>query len=601
MVAVADAVLFGIQAGVRLFGAARQSYVEQTQRREITLPLPGLNRTQTLGMAQSYFLGEGGDHLLIARTIAEIHAQVPLDASRDTWEQEHRELARDYIDAFVRFSALDSGTGALNAGGLDALTAMAQWSRGEGPPTALQRVAGTLIEIGVDYFATGPGTITGETPQKKFLASILAALDDEDFQDASLDGVLQTLFVASLDGLAGNPELVSGDAGVRKLVSATIGGLATDINARLKDLPKEKRLFASDALGATAGFIVRSTIRHGAHVVLENPTEFLDVDPGGGAILIERLGTTLLDIVIPDANIPTQFTDLFTEDGVDKILRSALSLLGEHPELIRVGGDAESGIQQILRQVADALLKQPKKIGPGLAPEIARLVLEKSADNLGLLWKVEEAESEHLLVTAASTLLGALAKKPDGLTPWSLRLSKSQLIDVAEAVLDEVAENPALISSRIGARSTMQVAIESMLTELAALELDQLSPASLTGILKAGVKAAALRPAFLDKYKLGDPARTRTAVAHLIDAVFSTIFPADGEKPRAAWLLARHSVLVALVEIILVELSERGVDREKLVIVRGALETAADALEGNGPFILDGFRSELRGALALAA
>ena len=50
-----EIIMFGIQAGVRLYGQARQAYVEKTRERELVMPLPGLDHSPTVTRAFAYF------------------------------------------------------------------------------------------------------------------------------------------------------------------------------------------------------------------------------------------------------------------------------------------------------------------------------------------------------------------------------------------------------------------------------------------------------------------------------------------------------------------------------------------------------------------
>ncbi len=48
------------------------------------------------------------------------------------------------------------------------MTTLAQWRKGNTPhPTALRRIAGTLVEIGIDYFATARGLIDQALGEKE--------------------------------------------------------------------------------------------------------------------------------------------------------------------------------------------------------------------------------------------------------------------------------------------------------------------------------------------------------------------------------------------------------------------------------------------------
>src|SRR5690606_25217389 len=157
--------------------------------RALTLPLPGLDHTAGVGQAQSYFDLEGKRHLSTSARLRALHEAC--DADRVAFERD-AVLAAEYVQAFVYFRGVDRGLvqNGLAPADVLAVTTIAQWRRGEAPhPTALKRIAGTLVEIGIDYFANGPGRgrLTGDAPARRLLRTLLDALDDHAFSTDGLD------------------------------------------------------------------------------------------------------------------------------------------------------------------------------------------------------------------------------------------------------------------------------------------------------------------------------------------------------------------------------------------------------------------------------
>src|SRR5687768_14798378 len=92
------------------------------------------------------------------------------------------------------------------------LLVLNQWERGRSPfPSAVQRVAGTLVEVAIDYFLHVPGGLSEHSRQGKTLRAFLGGLDDVRFQDARWDALVIGLFTTALDTLAHHPDLVTGD------------------------------------------------------------------------------------------------------------------------------------------------------------------------------------------------------------------------------------------------------------------------------------------------------------------------------------------------------------------------------------------------------
>jgi hypothetical protein len=581
----ADVVLFGIQAGVRLFGQARQAYVERTRERDLVLPLPGVDHGSTGALARFYFDRGGGRYLVESPRLRDLHKKASNLAS---FEANDAEGFREYVELYDYYRALDRGLAkdGLLVGDIVALNSISQWRKGEEPhPRAVRRIAGTLTEIGVDFFAGGPGAglLAGNAPAKELLRGVLDALDDEAFGETGLEGVVEKVFLATLDSIARNPALLSSDARTRDLVAGVARGIVADVNRRLLDLPEGDRLFAADGLAELAGTVFRSVVRHGAEVVLRSPESFLGVRAGGEAALVTRVGTALLDAVLATDADGVDLAGLFTGATLDEVAKGALGVVAEHPELLGLAED-EAGIEAILKEVAAGLAAETRALVPDLLPDVVRLILDRTAENLDLLWKADG--SEHLLVTATKTLFKALAR---GGSKWP-RLSRTQILEVVEAVLDELGENPALLTRKVGNQTALAAAVDAVLKEAATLDLGAISAETLAGLLEEAVKAAALRWDFLEKVG------AKTALGRAIEAVFAAAFPDDAGG--AAWTLAGGRTLRAVTAIVLGKLAEHGAGKAHIEIVRTALTEIAADLEEGRPFSLGGLAAKLEEKLA---
>ncbi len=586
-----DVVLFGIQAGLRLFGEARQAYVDRTRERSLTLPLPGLDHDAS-----------AEDALVFFHQTAAGQAAVGADARAAELSEHVDTVGPDHVDSallqeFLWLYEYHKGVafGTTMGDGLqpeDAIAALTirQWNAGQGAPNALRRVAGTLVEIGIDYFATGPGVrkLAGHSPSKAIMRDVLTVLDDQDFQSAGLDGVVQTIFVATLESIGENPALVSGDKKTRLFVTSIAKGLADDVHQRLKGLDKDEALLAGDSLSSLAGLVFSSVMRSGADVVLNNPgTFFREVDEPGETALVQKMGTTLLDLVLAKDEDGNALQPLFTADTLDTIVKAALGVVAEHPDVLGLAKD-EGGIRTVLAEIAGSLAKDTRAIGPDLFPELTRLVIERTGANLHLLWGADD-DAENLALVAVRTLMGELAREPSA-GAWKPRLSKSQVLNVAEAVLDELADNPQLILMEVDGRATLQDVISVVLQELSAKELDDLSGDTVVGILKVTVQAAAARWAFLEKLP---GASGKTALAAVIDALFAAA--GDEENATAAWTLAKGSVIIALLDVALSKLAEIGVTQHNIDALTESIAETQEELE-SGRFSVAEFAQRLEEA-----
>jgi hypothetical protein len=230
--------------------------------------------------------------------------------------------------------------------------------------------------------------------------------------------------------------------------------------------------------------------------------------------------------------------------------------------------------------------------GPDLFPDIARLVLEQTAGHLDTLWQ-PEGIGQNLAVTAVATLLTELARKPET-GPWRPKLSKSQLLNVVESVLDDLARNPAILTREVSNRPALEVALRAVLDALAAQELGRFSSNTAVQIAALAVQAVAERWEFLEELS-DDTGHKQIAVATVIEAVLSTVMHA-GEKP--AWTLAQDVVLVALIDTAFATLAEYGINAGALQTLQAALDKVVADLAAGGRFSVDAFADDLAQTLA---
>jgi hypothetical protein len=590
-----EIIMFGINAGVRLYGQARQAYVEKTRERELVIPLPGLPHSPTVTRAFAYFKDnmQGKQFVAMSIRLAELHEMAK--AGAQAFKDSHPEEAKEYVDLYVFYRLGDDGklvNEKFLISEVVALNTLAQWRRGETPhPTALRRIAGTVTEIGIDFFATGPGAgkLAGNTPTNILLREVLLTLDNHSFVSEGLEGTIEKVFIATLDAIEENPTIISGDPKVQKFVSGVAGGVVEDIQDRIDNLPENQRLFAADRLSDVARAVFRSVVRNGADMVLDNPETFLGTQAGGESEMASKIGKIVLNTVLPEGSTGTNLSAIATGETLDKLVKGALSVLAEHPDLM---GTDHPGIEMIVQEVATKLANQTERIGPDLFPDVAQLVLEKTAKNLELFWK-PEGDAENLAVTAVGLLLGELASKPDE-GKWKPKLSKSQVLNVVEAVLDDLAANPAIITRKVNGKPAVDAAIAAILAGLVEQKLEHFSSESAAKIAVSGLKAATDRWEMLEPLGAGADA-AKLAINAVIDTVFAGVTAGD---EKAAWRLTQGHVLVAIFDNAFIKLADHGVDDVALGKLNGALEKARQDLEANGRFSIDMFASDLESRLA---
>jgi len=190
MPAEAELILFGIQAALRINQQFRHAFADSTRSHGITLPLPNfpaaLDRSS---MENFYRFGDGKE---FARTNLRVRELlIKLSATGDLAPEEDQEFCRLFREHNAVILASGPGlvgTGENPAGVTDQdilyLVTIRQWREGHDPnPTMLRRMAGTLVNIAVDYVVEMPGVISTNTARGKALLSFLEAFENIDFAE----------------------------------------------------------------------------------------------------------------------------------------------------------------------------------------------------------------------------------------------------------------------------------------------------------------------------------------------------------------------------------------------------------------------------------
>jgi hypothetical protein len=206
-------ILFAVQCALKLGAQARQAYVDSTIGAALVLPLPNFATDFTVEQAVARFRTTpqtswppGAVALMTRLGTA---ALTPDEQQRLVLLALEAQLADP--DTFKTIQPLPDGT-FLTPAAIRALVQIRQWSSADNPnPTPLQRIAGTLFQIGVDYFATVPGGMNLNSSQGRIVHALLATLDTVDFatvdlrSKTALQDLPLRLFVATADTIAAQP------------------------------------------------------------------------------------------------------------------------------------------------------------------------------------------------------------------------------------------------------------------------------------------------------------------------------------------------------------------------------------------------------------
>jgi hypothetical protein len=592
----AAVVLFAIRSSIKLGQQIRQAYVDSTKGRDLVLPLPNFFSGVDIVSAANYFDVKGQAYLADRPKLAAL-LQLRKTPGRTLTAADEAEVCAYHIefenlDRARRGDFVSGANGsALNADELNALITIRQWKRGDNPdPSPLQRIAGTLVEIGVDYFTSVPGALAENSRQGNAIRGFLEALHEVRFSEEKLGNLPGRLFVAALETISQNTDLLSADAKVQELVKAATKSVSADVARRLDQLSGSD-LVKADRVRDWAELVFRSLLSSAGGLVLANPKRFLGVEQDGPAALVSRVGESVLGLVLDESSL--RLDRLFSRQGLEAITKTALVVVGEHPEILIRSNNA--GLQKLLSAIAGELGQFDTLLTPDLLPELTRLILEKTGENLALLWPdLEHNPQRHLLLVAAGITLRILSRAPAANERWKPQFSSADILLVAGGVLDELAANPTWLLDQAGqVNENLRLALDAALGVLRVRADARLSTATAAEILRAVVTTVGRRREFLDQL----PDGSQTLVAAALDAVCRTIFD-DQLDARAAWQVVRQEAMVALVSVSLNQLARVNLSSAKVLAFAVFMKQQVAALVAGGALDLPSFESHLRDALA---
>ena len=578
--AYAQTAMFAIQAGLRLYGASRKAYADSIRGHALVLPLPRAPGID-FDTAVNWFLTQSPGMEIMQNT-----PRVKWLVELGTRTQAQR---AELIDLYAYYRSETPGSqedtsdlrGSLTPNEMQAMLEVRQWSDTETKDmaTPLQLITGTLVNTAIDYFIQTPGLVSEDFPQGRALKAFFQALDQTDFARVPPKEIATGLMVAVLETVSDHPQVLGGGKNEQVLITKVSKALADAASHFLEDATDKERRDA----GLWLNLIGATLLKSAAQTVLSDPGRYLNLQPGAKANVVVDVGRTITNLALGQNGI--NLTDLFSSQGLDKVARSAMVAVAKNPKILKIDN---KGVENIVIALAKDLAALDDIFSTEILPELVRLVLDKSADNLDLLWPESQSDpEEHLLIKAGGILLKALSKPVPGAT-WRLHLTPDQLLGAAEAVLDEVIDNPAwLLQAAAGQGAYLQVAVEAILAALAKVPQNRLSTETGIAVLRAGISAVAKRLSLLEMPDLsGQPAQA--AITAALDGIFARIFKTN--DPEVHWHIMRNSALQNIVQICLSSLADHGATQTQIALVCQAIDAL---LVSKKPFDQEDFAEHL--------
>lgn len=424
-------VIFAIESAVKLGRKVNQVLVDETAGRPLLLPVGDLFQSVDEVVAIDFFLDEenapltqpGGPYaglskaekLLAYKTLIELDRR--LDGRRLETQSSDLTEAKRLIAGLGRFE---------------------QVKKGFGPNSPAQRILGTIVEIGIDYFAAHPealGKLGGQDSRAvQVIKAFVGGLTETDFAEGSLARIAGDVLGAALQTLGHNPQLVTDDERLKVLLTGVAGSLAAEIKKAPSPGAKEGRAQFFRRIGTG---IIRGTataFEQNVDLFLPRP-EAAEGDPDHPQAVRALVSGTLTQFL---AGIDGQ-EDIFTSEAVELLLRSALGAVGENAELLTKNDLLQKFISATTKALTDT--QGAKLFSAPMVAIILREGLEVLGENVETLIDPENPQ-QQLLASALSAMANSLATNLAGTGKIKNLLSARQLTELARVVFAEVAAHP---------------------------------------------------------------------------------------------------------------------------------------------------------------
>jgi len=588
----AEVVLFAIRGALKFGEQARAAYVDSTRRRALVLPLPEFTLGTNYQQAVTYLINHPPqDSPRMQGFVVKLNDNVPLtDEEKQVVLDYHNDQLLAKLPGSSGFATANDGS-VVAQSSLDALVTIRQWRREDDPTkSTLQRIAGSLIEIGVDYYLETPGALDTDSKSGRAVKGFLEGLDTISFAEESIGDLPRKLFVITLETLSENPELLSDSAKSQVLIKAATAGIATDVNAKILELRANEggaNLGKEEAIRFWGETVFRSLLTSTARTVLEDPTKFLDVDDAGKSALISKVGGSFLDMVdeIPFGELES----IFSEKTLEAVTDAALAAVAEHPEL--VSGD-NSRLGPLITQLAKDMKAMDTLYSRQSIPEITRLVLVATGENLEIIWPPGDEPGKNLALLAAKNTIEVLsAQAPQG-SSWQLSFSSTDLEQVVELVVDDIAESPVWLANALDEHDGK---LKPVLTAVLASIRDRGDQKLLTRETAVGLISVAMHSAAQSSDFVKTVPNRGPFIAALVNIILDSAF---SDSSKVSWRMVKYEFLVGLTDHLVEELQNYSMDDAKLESVLTAVESELDSyaqrLRVGGDVSLDGLLAKLK-------
>jgi hypothetical protein len=472
-------IVAAIRAAIGLADAGSAAYKQHERDAAALFPEPVRLSRDADTLIRSTFGGTAGAQLLAGRDLGPLWSGLSPDYSQvGAYETLHVAAVEIAVARHAAGMAISDEQRREEVGVL----LIEQWREGEGPVSPLGRMIVTLADVALEFVAVHPSVMGAGGNGEKLIGALAANLaemipDDADawgprrrFAERLLAGFLR----AGLQSLAEHPDLLLEEEQLQKLVGSSlpplVQGLPEDLATQV-----QWREALSALVGPTASAAMRT--------IAEHPTAFLGSRFDAG----EAVGAVAQAVLreVAEAGL----ADSLSRAGWLGILRAAMGVAAERPELFVRGGATRDGIaRDLVGGIAGVLRDADPDFPGGLGIALAQAVLAVAEQHAAAFLDAGEPW-EALVSGVLRQLIGGLG---EGLAEGRIeqRFSARQLTEIARVFLEQAAQTPHMLAGD----SELQAVIAAVTAAMAPDEELLLSHGDWLEIARVAAREAATNP-----------------------------------------------------------------------------------------------------------
>ncbi|MHC4794791.1 MAG: hypothetical protein ACYTDE_10895, partial [Planctomycetota bacterium] len=377
--------MFGIESGVKLGRKIVDVLVDGTVERPLLLPVGDLYADVTAIRARRFF----DRH-------PELTAAATAHASSGPY---HGYSERNLVLAYKTLRSIDdrlAGPGGDLREATEIVTNLGkfeQYRRGFGSRPAVQRILGTVVEIGVDYFAANPQSLGRGSRARRIVHAFISELDETDFAEGSRREIVGDLLTSALHTLDANLSLIDDDERTRAVLGGIVQAILADIDALTRAGATQAALGRREVLLERIG---SSVLRGAANAFTENINLFVRDESTTRTLVAFTLTQVLTGLEGRE--------DILTNESLELIYTSALETVAENSDLL----SDNAFVAELIGATATALAGGKKVFGEETVGAVLQAALDVVADHAEMLVDPDNPR-EQFLATAVGALAGSLS------------------------------------------------------------------------------------------------------------------------------------------------------------------------------------------------